>query len=54
MARNIVMFDRFTYDDFGDAVGVDVGRVPGVETAVVGGFEEGRAFSSSTIQLLIH
>ena len=40
MSRDIVLFDCLADDDFRGAVAVDIGCIPGVETTVVGGFEE--------------
>lgn len=41
MARDVVFSKSNADDAFGFAVGVDIGRVPGVEAAVEGCFEEG-------------
>lgn len=39
VARQVELFDGFAQNDFGAAVGVDVGSVEGVDTQVVGGFD---------------
>ena len=44
VAGDVVFFDGFADGFFGDPVRVDVGCVPGVEAAVVGGFEEREGF----------
>lgn len=40
MSRNIILLDRLADDDFRGAVAVHIGCIPGVETTIVGGFEE--------------
>jgi len=44
VAGDVVFFDSGADDGFGGAVRVDVGCVPGVEAAVVGGFQEREGF----------
>jgi hypothetical protein len=44
LARDGVFLDAPADHFFGDAVGIDVRGVPGVEAAVVGAFEEGEDF----------
>ena len=41
LARDVVLLDGLADELFAAAVGVDVGRVPGVDADVVGVFEEG-------------
>ena len=41
VAGDVIFLDCFADDFFGGAVGVDVCCVPGVDTPVVGGFEDG-------------
>jgi hypothetical protein len=41
VSRDIVFLDRLSDDLLADAIGVDVSCVPGVQSLVVGGFEEG-------------
>jgi hypothetical protein len=42
--RNLVLLDRFADDLLADTVAVHVRRVPGVEAAVVSGFQQGEGF----------
>ena len=51
MPRDLVLLDGLADDLLADAVRVDVGRVPGVQPFVVGGFQEGKRLLSEGVLL---